>query len=78
MQGHVLGGQQPITGATLQLYAAGTQGIGSKATPLLATPVASDENGAFAISGYIHAPLLIQRYICWRGRGWLSQPIAGC
>src|ERR1700744_5620042 len=33
--GHVMGGQQPISGATIQLYAVGSAGDGSAASPLL-------------------------------------------
>jgi hypothetical protein len=34
-QGSVRGGQQAVTGATIQLYAVGTAGDGSASTPLL-------------------------------------------
>ncbi len=44
--GMVHGGQQPVTGATIQLYAAGTAGYGSPATPLIgATLTTSDGTG---------------------------------
>jgi hypothetical protein len=35
ISGAVHGGQQPVTGSTIQLYAVGTTGDGSAATPLL-------------------------------------------
>jgi hypothetical protein len=35
LTGTVIGGQNPITGATIQLYAVGTTGDGSAATPLI-------------------------------------------
>ena len=35
MTGKIYGGQQPVTGATIQLYAAGTSGYGTGATPLI-------------------------------------------
>jgi hypothetical protein len=37
MTGKIYGGQQPVTGATIQLYAAGTSGYGTGATPLIAS-----------------------------------------
>jgi streptogramin lyase len=37
MQGMVHGGQQPVSGATVQLYVAGTGGNGTAATPLIPT-----------------------------------------
>jgi trimeric autotransporter adhesin len=52
----VHGGQQPISGATLQLYAVGTTGDGSAATPLLTQAVASDANGNFNITGAYTCP----------------------
>ena len=52
LTGNVHGGQQPIAGAALQLYAAGTAGDGTAATPLLATPVFSNAGGEFTLSAY--------------------------
>jgi len=49
--GRVHGGQQPIAGATIQLYAAGVTGDGSAATSL-ASPVTTDANGGFEIGSY--------------------------
>jgi len=49
--GRVHGGQQPVSGATIQLYAAGTVGIQSAATPLIASTVTTDANGGFNITG---------------------------
>jgi hypothetical protein len=56
MRGKVRGGQQPITGSTIQLYAAGTTGDGSAATPLLTTPVATDSSGDFTITNDYTCP----------------------
>jgi polygalacturonase len=41
--GAVHGGQQPVAGATIQLYAVGTAGDGSPATPLLTTTVTTSD-----------------------------------
>ena len=44
--GSVFGGQQPVTGSLIQLYAVGTTGDGSAATPLIsATVTTSDGTG---------------------------------
>jgi sugar lactone lactonase YvrE len=47
LSGNVHGGQQPISGATVQLYAAGTSGNASAATPLISKTVLTDANGDF-------------------------------
>lgn len=53
VQGEMQGGQQPIAGATLQLYAVGSSGYGSPATPLFTTKVTTNSNGGFSFpSGY--------------------------
>jgi hypothetical protein len=56
LRGSVHGGQQPITGAAIQLYAAGTAGYGSSATPLLTTSVTTDAAGSFSITGDYTCP----------------------
>ena len=56
LQGRVLGGQQPVSGAAIQLYAVGTAGDGSASTPLLMAAVASDANGMFSITGDYTCP----------------------
>jgi hypothetical protein len=63
LQGRAYGGQTPLTGAAIYLYAVGTSGYGGAATSLLnpAIPgvstdaqglgyVTTDSNGAFSIS----------------------------
>jgi streptogramin lyase len=54
--GHIIGGQQPVTGAGVQLYAAGLAGNGSAAIPLLTTTVLSDSSGNFNITGDYTCP----------------------
>jgi hypothetical protein len=50
-RGEVFGGQQPITGMTLQLYDAGSGGYGSAATALLTNPLpTTDSNGKFTFA----------------------------
>jgi hypothetical protein len=56
LRGNVHGGQQPISGSSLQLYAAGTTGYGAAATALLSSPVVSDANGGFTITGDYTCP----------------------
>ncbi|MDE1161055.1 MAG: hypothetical protein PW792_03805 [Acidobacteriaceae bacterium] len=51
LQGNVHGGQQPVSGATIQLYQVGTTGYSSAAKPLLTTTVTSDSNGNFNLTG---------------------------
>jgi len=48
--GKVMGGQQPISQATIQLYAVGTTGDGSASTPLLNTTVTTNSTGAFSVA----------------------------
>lgn len=52
----VHGGQQPVSGSTLRLYAVGTTGDGSAATPLLTQAVTTDANGIFDITGLYTCP----------------------
>ncbi len=53
LRGSVFGGQQPVVGATIQLYTAGSSGNASAAIPMLTplTPVLSVAGGNFDISG---------------------------
>ncbi len=55
-QGQLNGGEQPVSGAAIQLYAAGTAGDGSPATPLLTTPVTTDASGGFTLTGRYTCP----------------------
>ena len=56
ISGSIHGGQQPISGVSLQLYTVGTSGDGSAATPLLTSSVLSDANGDFNITGLYTCP----------------------
>jgi trimeric autotransporter adhesin len=55
-QGVVHGGQQPVSGAAIQLYAVGTAGDGSAAMPLLSPAATTDANGGFNITGGYTCP----------------------
>jgi hypothetical protein len=55
-QGVVMGGQQPVNGATVQLYAVGTGGDGSAASARLAPAVATGPDGSFNITGLYTCP----------------------
>lgn len=68
VSGTVHGGQQAVIGAQIQLYAVGTSGNGSTATPLLTSPVYSKVNGAFSITGdYVCPSSTTQVYITATG-----------
>lgn len=65
--GSVHGGQQPIVGATIQLYTVGTTADGSAATPLLTSTVTSDATGSFTITGLYSCTNATQVYIVATG-----------
>lgn len=50
LQGMVHGGQQPVTGSAISLYAAGKNGNGSASVSMLQHPVSTDSTGSFNIS----------------------------
>jgi len=52
----VLGGNQPIANATIQLFAVGTMGDGAAATPLLTQTLMSDADGDFSLKGLYTCP----------------------
>ncbi len=54
--GTVQGGLQPVSGATIQLYAVGTTGDGSASTPLLTSAVRTNSSGQFSINGLYTCP----------------------
>ena len=51
ISGKVYGGQQPVSGSTIQLYTVGTLGPASTSTPLLTTTVTTNSSGQFSIAG---------------------------
>ncbi len=67
LQGVVHGGQQPVSGATIQLYAAGTPttggGYGIGSTPLITgTLPVTDSNGGFSITGDYLPPVAASHF----------------
>ena len=75
--GSVRGGNQPVSGSSIQLYAAGISGVGSAAQPLLSDPVLSDSDGKFFIPVSFGCPSpSSQIYVVARGGtpGSLREP----
>jgi streptogramin lyase len=73
-QGKVMGGQQPVSGATLQLYAVGTTGTASAATGLISPTAQSTSGialttstGGFNITGQYSCTSATQVYIVATG-----------
>jgi streptogramin lyase len=66
-QGKVYGGQQPVYGATIQLYTVGTMGPASAAAPLIASTVTTNSSGQFAITGTYSCTSATQVYIVATG-----------
>jgi Chitobiase/beta-hexosaminidase C-terminal domain len=56
ISGSVHGGQQPVAGASIELYAAGTGGDGSAATTLLTKQVTTNNSGSFNLTGLYRCP----------------------
>ncbi len=56
IHGYVGGKDWSIGGASVQLYAVGTQGIASAAVPLLSQPVLTEDDGTFSIAGSYTCP----------------------
>ena len=56
LKGNVHGGQQPVSGAAIQLYAASAAGDGAAATPLLEAAVPTDASGGFDVTGLYACP----------------------
>jgi streptogramin lyase len=62
-----MGGQQPVTGATIQLYTVGTTGTAAASAPLLTSSVTTDANGMFSITGKYSCSSATQVYITATG-----------
>jgi hypothetical protein len=56
MQGRVFGGQQPVAGSKIGLYAAGSTGYGAGAKQLLTIPVFSGADGSFTLTNEYTCP----------------------
>src|ERR1700744_2360941 len=54
ISGRLVGGNQPVTGSTIQLYDASNTGYGTQATALLTPAVTSGDGGQFSITGLYH------------------------
>jgi hypothetical protein len=69
MQGVVQGGQQPVSGANIALYAVGSSGYGMAAnTSILTSTVTSGTDGSFSITGqYMCTPGSLQMYLVATG-----------
>jgi streptogramin lyase len=69
LQGQVRGGQQPVNGASIHLYAAGSAGVGAGAIDLLAPNIVNtDASGDFNITGdYVCPTATTQVYLVARG-----------
>lgn len=67
IQGAVHGGQQAVSGSTIQLYAVTTEGYNAPATALLTVPVTSAANGDFSITGDYGCTGVDQVYIVATG-----------
>jgi sugar lactone lactonase YvrE len=66
--GRAKAGTQPIVGATVQVYAAGTSGNGSAGTLLLTNTLLTDGAGAFSVpAGYACPAASSQLYVVVRG-----------
>jgi hypothetical protein len=68
MQGQVHGGQQPVSGASIQLFDITASANSSPAVPLIGSTILSDANGAFNITNdYICPNVSDQVYLAARG-----------
>jgi hypothetical protein len=56
IRGNAMGGGQPVANASVQMYAPGTTGYGSAATPLFNAPITTDAGGNFTFTGAYACP----------------------
>jgi hypothetical protein len=84
LSGKVLAAQQAVSGATVQLYAAGNTGNGSAPAALLATAAVTDANGTFSVTaGYSCPSAQTPLYVVAKGTGantslWLMTALGPC
>ncbi|HZL27700.1 MAG TPA: phospholipase D-like domain-containing protein [Acidobacteriaceae bacterium] len=67
VRGHIHGGQQPVSGASVQLYAVGATGDYSAAAPLLATAATTDGSGNFSITNQYNCGTATEVFIVATG-----------
>ncbi len=67
LTGTVFGGQQPISGSTIQLYTVGTAGNGSTSTPLISSTVTTGSDGSFSLYNTFNCNSATQVYIVATG-----------
>ncbi len=67
LAGQIVGGQQPISGASIFLYAAGTGGNGIGAYNLLQAPVTTGPNGGFNTTAFTCPSATTQVYLVSSG-----------
>lgn len=67
IQGRVHGGQQPVSGSTIQLYTVGTSADYSNARALLTSTVRTGTDGSFSITGLYSCSSATQVYIIATG-----------
>jgi streptogramin lyase len=73
--GKTLAGSQQLSGASVQLYAAGNTGNGSAATALLAAPLSTNASGSFSVpTGYTCPSAQTPLYLLSKGGQFGSGP----
>jgi len=63
ISGRVMGGQQPISGSTIQLYAVNTTTLRGASSSVLTGSVSTDSSGNFSLAGKISCPVGALVYI---------------
>jgi sugar lactone lactonase YvrE len=67
ISGNVHGGQQPVSGAAIQLYTVNTSSLKGQSTPLLTSSVQTDAGGNFNITGKYTCTSATQVYLTATG-----------
>jgi hypothetical protein len=57
LSGVVHGGQQAVSGATIQMYSVNTATVAGASTPMLTSAVTTDSSGSFTITGLYTCPV---------------------